>query len=130
MLEGRVKLSFDINEGKGELMNLIFIIYMEGQYFGDNDILTKERKFGRDANAIADSKCQILVITRKEVLHILKNFKEIKKEIKMVARERRLHHKEAKAIAKERYMQKKSTMNKQKEVTTEGTAQEGEANHT
>mmetsp|Transcript_2661 Transcript_2661/g.2533 ORF Transcript_2661/g.2533 Transcript_2661/m.2533 type:complete len:92 (-) Transcript_2661:21-296(-) len=65
IMKGRVKLHFDVNEGRSNLVNILFTIYSDGQYFGDSDCFTKEGKKGRDATSIADSECNLLVMNYK-----------------------------------------------------------------
>ncbi len=103
MLKGRVKMLFDVSGGVGRPINMVFTIYVEGQYFGDSDVFTKDKKYGRDSTAMADSECHILVIDIKSLFKILRRFKDIMLEMKTVARERLLHHHESKDVATERY---------------------------
>lgn len=68
-------------------------MYVEGSYFGDADVITNGgEKLLRDGTAIADSECHLLVGGKKELVIILRNFKDIKEEMKKVAEERRKHH--------------------------------------
>lgn len=106
LLKGRVKLLFDVSKGFGRPVNIIFTIYVEGQYFGDSDVFTHEKKYGRDGTGMADSECHLLIIGIKELFKILRKFKDILLEMKTVARERLLHHRESKDVAKERYLLK------------------------
>jgi len=57
ILKGRVKLYVDLNEGKGPLLNVPFIVYVESSYFGDSDVLASTSTEGRDATAIAETEC-------------------------------------------------------------------------
>ena len=99
ILKGKVKLMYDILEGKtGEPFNCPFNMYVEGSYFGDSDVLGDLENEGRDGTALVDAESQVFVITRKELMEVLnlKQFKKtISKEMMTIARERRIHHKNA-----------------------------------
>ena len=57
--------------------NLIFpfIKYIEGSYFGDNDILVPGlRFFERDSTAIASAECQFFVLQREFLVRLRRTF--------------------------------------------------------
>jgi hypothetical protein len=71
-------------------------MYVEGSYFGDSDVLADKNNDGRDGTAVIDARSKIFVITRKDLLSVLKHFKNTySKEMHFIAKERRLHHKAA-----------------------------------
>jgi len=71
-------------------------MYVEGSYFGDSDVLADKTNDGRDGTALVDAESVIFVITRKDLLSVLKHFKDdYAKEMNFIAKERRLHHKSA-----------------------------------
>lgn len=99
ILKGKVKLMYDILEGKIEQpFNVPFNMYVEGSYFGDSDVLGDLENEGRDGTALVDAESNLFVITRKELMEVL-NMKQFKKtiasEMMTIARERRIHHKNA-----------------------------------
>mmetsp|Transcript_19541 Transcript_19541/g.18657 ORF Transcript_19541/g.18657 Transcript_19541/m.18657 type:complete len:121 (+) Transcript_19541:355-717(+) len=99
ILKGNIKLMFDIYDGtKKKPRNVVFTVYIEGQYFGDSELFTNAGKYGRDGSAVADNESHLLVIEKKILFIVLKDFPEIKEDMKTVAKERRLHHLEAKAF--------------------------------
>lgn len=97
IFKGKVKLMFDMLEGQtDEPQYAPFNMYVEGSYFGDSDVLGDHENEGRDGTAIVDAESNLYVITRKSLLEVLnkKQFKHtIAKEMKQIARERRIHHK-------------------------------------
>lgn len=71
-------------------------MYVAGSYFGDSDVLADQNHEGRDGTAIVDSESVIYVITRRDLLSVMKHFKNTySKEMNFIAKERRQHHKEA-----------------------------------
>lgn len=54
-MKGRVKICYDISEGKYDTVNVPFNMYVQGSYFGDSDVLCKDSYSIRDGTAIADS---------------------------------------------------------------------------
>ena len=57
-----------------------FVMYLEGSYFGDSDVLTTgDRRYERDATAVAQSECHFFVLSR-DIIQSLKRtfFNEIK----------------------------------------------------
>ena len=70
-------------------------MYVEGSYFGDSDIFINKGKDGRDGSTFADCESHLLVIGKKELFTILKDFKNIKQEMIEVAQERKNHHDES-----------------------------------
>ena len=97
ILKGKVKLVYDLTEGEVDKpYHIPFNMYVEGSYFGDSDVLADKTNDGRDGTAIVDSESSILVITRKDLLSVLKHFKDTYfKEMHFIAKERRQHHKAA-----------------------------------
>ena len=87
---------YDFNQGQNGIIEYLpFNLYVESSYFGDSDIFVSEDRNVRDSTAIAEVECQLLVITRKELLEILRRFKKVQQEMKEVAKERRKHHERA-----------------------------------
>lgn len=72
--------------------NVPINLHVEGSYFGDNDVLLNQGRDGRDSSAIADVECQLLVISKGQLLDLLRKFAAVKKEMKLVAQKRRQHH--------------------------------------
>lgn len=71
-------------------------MYVEGSYFGDSDVLADKYNEGRDGTAVVDSESVIFIITRVDLLKVLKNFKTTySKEMHIIAKERFLHHRAA-----------------------------------
>jgi CRP-like cAMP-binding protein len=78
-------LYFDVNEGDleaSEPLNIAFIVYVEGSYFGDSDIFFQDEASGRDSTAIADSECHLLVLNRKDLMALSEDFELISNEIR------------------------------------------------
>ena len=67
-------------------------LHVEGSYFGDNDVLLNQGRDGRDSTAIAERECHLLVITKQQLIDLLKNFPHYRKEMKKVAERRKNHH--------------------------------------
>jgi hypothetical protein len=68
-------------------LNLPFIAYVEGSYFGDSDIYSSEDAGlgaggGRDGTAVADSEVHLLVLGKKDLGAIIEEFEELGMEIK------------------------------------------------
>lgn len=72
-----------------------FNLHVEGNYFGDNDVLINNGDEGRDSTAIAVTDCQLLVISKKELNELLRKFPSVRKEMKAIALKRQQHHKKA-----------------------------------
>ena len=49
---GKVKLLYDLMKGEAEPYMIPFNMYVEGSYFGDNDVLKDVKKKGRDGTAL------------------------------------------------------------------------------
>lgn len=96
-MKGKVKLMYDLTDGETDVPYLIpFNMYVEGSYFGDSDVLADTTNEGRDGTALVDSKSVIYVIVRKDLLQVLKMFKHsYYREMRIIAKERRIHHKSA-----------------------------------
>lgn len=59
--------------------NIPFNMYVEGSYFGDSDVLVPpqiKQEQGRDGTALVDTQLIIFVMTRKNLLSVLKQFKD------------------------------------------------------
>jgi CRP-like cAMP-binding protein len=98
---------FDVNQGEdGKVNNVPFNLYVEGSYFGDSEIFISEDRNTRDCTAIAETECQLLVITRKEIYDILRRFKKLTIEMREVAIERKKHHERAIRQVIEKYKQR------------------------
>ena len=97
IFKGKVKLMYDLTEGETDIPYLIpFNMYVEGSYFGDSDVLADTSNEGRDGTALVDAKSIIYVIIGKDLIQVLKLFKHsYLKEMRIIAKERRLHHKAA-----------------------------------
>jgi hypothetical protein len=58
----------EVREIQSEQHLVPFIAYIEGSYFGDTDILCKEKiNHDRDSTAKADEECEFLVITHEVI---------------------------------------------------------------
>lgn len=67
-------------------------MHVKGTYFGDNDVLLNNGKNGRDTTSIAETECQLLVLTKFFLVDILKKFPVYRREMKQVASRRQNHH--------------------------------------
>ena len=111
ILKGRVKMYYDVNESllekqeKSEkvIINMPFNLYVEGSYFGDSDIFLSDDRNNRECTAIAACESQLLVITRKELVDLLRRFKKVGVEMRELAVERKKHHDRAILQTIERY---------------------------
>ena len=70
-----------------EQLNLPFIAYVEGSYFGDSDIFSSDEagignQGGRDSTAMADSEIHLLVLSKKDLVGILDEFDDLALEVK------------------------------------------------
>lgn len=99
--QGKIKLYYDVlrnNPETDEQLNLPFIAYVEGSYFGDSDIFSSEETGtgvgGRDGTAMADSEVHLMVLGKKDLVCILEEFDDLSMEIKQIARERKAYHDE------------------------------------
>ena len=94
ILKGKVKLMYDLLEGETATPHYIpFNMYVEGSYFGDSDVLADKNNEGRDGTALVDGKSCIYVISRKDMMSVLKLFRStIAVTMRAIAKERRLHH--------------------------------------
>ena len=90
-------MMYDLVEGEiDQVYHIPFNMYVEGSYFGDSDVLADKNNDGRDGTALIDAQSVIFVISRKDLLSVLKHFKNsYSKEMHFIAKERRLHHKAA-----------------------------------
>jgi hypothetical protein len=88
---------YDLTEGETDVpYHIPFNMYVEGSYFGDSDVLADTNNEGRDGTALVDAESVIYVIIRKDLLSVLKLFKNTySKEMRIIAKERRIHHKAA-----------------------------------
>jgi CRP-like cAMP-binding protein len=84
ILEGRIGL-VDNN-------GYIFKSYVEGSYFGEIEIIDKTV---RDANAIAEQNCEILLIKKKDFKKIMNDFPEVYQEIVKVSTLRKQKNRDA-----------------------------------
>lgn len=66
VLRGNIKISSLSNDGK----EIVFAIYNAGEIFGEIGVLDGEER-SADATAITD--CELLVLNRRDVLHLLEN---------------------------------------------------------
>lgn len=75
IIKGRVKFYYEIQftkedrekaaaEGKVLPIEEAINRHVEGSYFGDHDVLINQGRDGRDSTAIAETECQLLVITK------------------------------------------------------------------
>ena len=94
IIRGRVKFFYNVNFKDVHALpnNVPINLHVEGSYFGDNDVLLNQGRDGRDSSAIADVECQLLVISKGQLLDLLRKFPAVKKEMKLVAAKRRAHH--------------------------------------
>lgn len=89
---GRVKFYYDLffNNGPAERhFSQPLSLTVEGSYFGDIEVLLNQGRDGRMAMAVAMTECMLLVITRAEMMKLLKQYPKVKKEMKQVATRRR-----------------------------------------
>lgn len=106
IIKGRVKFYYERPEPTTKLMELKakgknkskveltpINMHVEGTYFGDNDVLLNQGRDGRDSTAIAETECQLLLITKQQILDLLKKFPLVRKEMKIVATTRYHHNK-------------------------------------
>ena len=99
--KGKVKLVFDANNGQGEPLIIAFNMYVEGSYFGEMEMMVRDYRFlGRDGSAIVDSECQLLVLTKPDLINILNLFPLVNKQMRHTAKKRRVHHMRAKEEAR------------------------------
>ena len=49
-------------------------LHVEGSYSGDNDVLLNQAREGRDLTAIAETECQLFLITKQQISDLLKSF--------------------------------------------------------
>jgi hypothetical protein len=96
-MKGKIKLMYDLTEGEiDQPYHIPFNMYVEGSYFGDSDVLADKTNDGRDGTALVDAESVVFVISRKDLLSVMKYFKDtFAKEMNFIAKERRLHHKAA-----------------------------------
>lgn len=105
IIKGRVKFYYKRPEpttkqmelkAKGKIKSKVELtpinLQVEGSYFGDNDVLLNEGRDGRDSTAIAETECQLLLITKQQILDLLKKFPLVRKEMKIVATTRYYHN--------------------------------------
>ena len=87
-------LMYDLLEGEiDEQFYIPFNMYSGGSYFGDSDVL---HDLPRDGTALVETECNLFAMTRKDVLSVIKRYKNtIGKDMYRIADERRKHHKEA-----------------------------------
>ena len=93
--KGRIKLYVDVNEGNQDAtqpLNIAFIAYVEGSYFGDSDIFFQDENKGRDSTSIADTECHLLVLSKKDLISMSEDFEEMSKEMRQIAQERKVNH--------------------------------------
>lgn len=75
-------------------MNLPFIAYVEGSYFGDSDIFYQDESKGRDGTATADSEVHLLVLNKKDLYMLIEEHEDFGFQMKAIARKRREYHEE------------------------------------
>lgn len=85
---------YDLLEGETKAPYYIpFNMYVEGSCFGESDVLADPKNEGRDGTAIVDGKSCIYVITRKDLISVLRLFRNtISNTMRQIAKERRIHH--------------------------------------
>lgn len=109
IIKGRVKFFYEtkVSEDDRKLLKernvqlpepVPINLHVEGNYFGDNDVLVNQGKDGRDSTAIAETECQLLVIGKMQLADLLKKHPSVRREMKQVAAKRKQHHQ--KQIAK------------------------------
>ena len=92
IFRGRVKFYYDLffNNGPAERhFSQPINLTVEGSYFGDIEVLLNQGRDGRMAMAIAMTDCYLLVVTRAEMIKLLKQYPKVKKEMKLVASRRK-----------------------------------------
>jgi CRP-like cAMP-binding protein len=94
IVSGRVKFYYDVNFKEPEKAPKLrpFNLHVQGSYFGDNDVLCKKGKDGRDSTAIVSMDSQLLVITKESLMTVLRKFPSLRKEMRFVAAKRSCHH--------------------------------------
>jgi len=63
-----------------------------GSYFGDSDVIVNQGRDGRESTARAEIDCMLQVITREKLMHLLKKYPEVKREVKSTARNRKANY--------------------------------------
>jgi hypothetical protein len=73
IMRGKIKIFVEVSpsNGEAEATNIPFIAYVEGSYFGDNDIFFQDESKGRDGTATAESEVQLLVLGKKDLYNII-----------------------------------------------------------
>jgi len=82
-------------EQSGRVRNIPFISYLEGSYFGDNDImldLTRDDLY-RDGTAVTEMECQFLILSKDAILKHKAIFSKEIGEIEALAKKRSEKHK-------------------------------------
>ena len=74
ILKGRV-----VSKCKDKFGNIKTVLFMEGGYFGEADVILKRERW---ESAYAETDVEIWKLTKRDFLHCLKPFKDIKKEVK------------------------------------------------
>lgn len=75
------------------LKNVPFIAYLEGSYFGDQDVIVpKATYFERDASAIASMESHFFVLSRDVLMQLKPVFKAELREIEDLSSRRRNKH--------------------------------------
>mmetsp|Transcript_3992 Transcript_3992/g.6008 ORF Transcript_3992/g.6008 Transcript_3992/m.6008 type:complete len:84 (+) Transcript_3992:2790-3041(+) len=72
-----------------------FALYVEGSYFGDQDILMNNGRNGRDSTAVAQTDCSLLVVTKLLIQRMIRKFPKVKKQMKQMADARSKANQEA-----------------------------------
>lgn len=92
-----MKLYVDVSENEtdaSEPLNIAFIAYVEGSYFGDSDIFFQDENKGRDSTAVSDTECHLLVLSRKDLMSLADDFEDMSNEMREIAKERKGNHEE------------------------------------
>ena len=90
IIKGRVKLYYNINATRPDKdANFMPVnVCVEGTYFGDVEVILNQGSDVRRTMAIANEECQLLVITRNQIMELLREFVHVFKEMKIVAQRR------------------------------------------
>jgi len=90
IIKGRVKLYYNIFclSPDKDAQYVPCNICVEGSYFGDVEVILNQGRDVRKAMTVAKVESQLLVVTKKQILELLKGYPSIHKEMKFLAQRR------------------------------------------
>ena len=90
IIKGRIKLYYNIfcQVPDREAQYVPVNLFVEGSYFGDVEVILNHGRDVRKSMAVAKVESLLLVITKKQIEELLRNFSSIHKEMKAVANRR------------------------------------------